>query len=367
MRKSLWLIVAVLVVVLAGLIIAKGQSVEPSKSLEIGVLLPLSSNFAWWGENIQQSIKAAQANGYGSNFKFVYADTKCNAKDAVSSLQSLMSLHPSMHIFIVGCDDDLKAVEPFLNNKTDLAFMVGLSDKSLYEKGFPTVNLAVKTESQATMAGKFAFEKLGVKDLGILVSTTGIGNTLNITLKNYFSSIGGRTTTETMKYNEPNPETSILKILQARPDAIYIENDIPNLSTTLKRLDQLGYKGHKILFYGAHVQALIDTAGSAAEGAYVPWAISDETNPARIRFLEAFKKNYSNDPFITAYFVYDGIILLDEANKACKGDARCIEEYFYDKSDFEGILGKVRYQLNGEVKRSFYYHQVKDGKFVEVK
>jgi len=315
---------------------------------------------------IRDSIAVAQSEGYAGDFEFIYQDTKCNTKDAVSGTQSLKALHPSMHMFIVGCDNDMKAMYPLLDARDDLTFMAGLSGADLYESGFPTINLAYRLEAEATEAAKFASERLGVKTLGIITDNGTFGGTLNDSATEYFNGVGGRTISEKIKYNEPSPETSVLKILAGKPDAVYMQNDIPAMSAILKRLNQMGYKGDRIAYYGGRDQSLIDTAGKAGEGLYVPWVVSDITNSTRQNFEAKFKETYGKDPFVTAYFVYDGLMLLDEAEKSCGTDVRCIEKYFYDKDDFVGTLGKVRYQPSGEVERDFYFQQIRDGKFVEV-
>lgn len=349
---------------IVGLIRRDSNNVAPVE--EIGVLMPFSQDFAWWGEAIQDSIELAHKDGYLKNSRFIYRDTKCNTKDAVSAIQSLKAVYPKMHIFIVGCDNDLKAMYRFLDRGKDLTFMVGLSEKTLYDD-FPTINLAYRLESEATAAAKFASEKLGVKTLGIIVSSTDFGRTLANTALSYFESIGGKTMGEELKYNEKNPETSVLKILGSKPDAVYLHNDIPGISAILKRLDQLGYKGHRIVYYGGRDQSLIETAGKAAEGVYVPWVVPGTPNPKRFKFEQDFKNIYGKEPFVTAYFVYDGLMLLDEAKASCGPNMACIRDYYYNKDNFEGTLGRVKYQPNGEVERSFHFEQIKDGRFVPVK
>jgi branched-chain amino acid transport system substrate-binding protein len=369
MKKTiLWVVIVLVVVGVIVLVSNKGQkSSNSNRSVKVGVLVPLSTDFAWWGEAILDSLKVAQANGYGKEFEFVSQDTKCNTKDAISGTQFLKAQHPDMHLFIVGCDNDLKAMIPMLDKEKDLAFMVGLSGASLYEPKFPIINLAYRLEDEATAAAKFAAEKLGVKNIGILVANTEFGGTLDINVSKYFNGVGGKAVSEQIKYNEPNPETSVLKIIQSKPDAVYIQNDIPAMAAILKRLIQLDYEGKRIVYYGGRDQSLIDGAGVAAEGVYVPWVISDQTSSVKQKFLETFKQLYNKDPFVTAYFVYDGLIILDQADKSCSGDVRCIENYFYNKDGFENTLGKVTYQPDGNVERSFYFQQVKDGKFVEIK
>lgn len=337
----------------------------PSGSLEIGVLMPFSESFAWWGDSIRDSIELSQKDGYMSGAHFVYADTKCDTKDAVSAMQSLKLTHPNMHLFIVGCDNDLKAMYAFMDPSKDLAFMAGLSDQSLYEDAVPTVNLAYRLEDEATAAAAFAASRLGAKTLGIMTDDNNFGGTLASTSAAYFRSIGGSSAVERMSYNEKDPGTSVLKVLAAHPDAIYLQNDIPGMSAILKRLAQLGYAGARIMYYGGRDQSLIETAGAAAEGAYVTTVMPSASTPKREAFERGFMAAYGTDPFITAYFIRDGMELLDAATRSCGADSRCIESYFYSATDFNGTLGPVRYEPNGEVRRAFLFQQIRDGKFVD--
>jgi branched-chain amino acid transport system substrate-binding protein len=366
-NKKVTIFVVFCIVIAIFILAFRNTSVSKNPKTHVGVLLPLSTDFAWWGEVIRNSIGSAQHNGYAKNIEFVFEDTKCNTKDAVSGTLSLKARYPDMHMFIVGCDNDLEAMIPILNKDKDLGFVAGLSSANLYSHDFPIINLAYRLETEGSLAAEFAYKKLGVKNIGIITDNGNFGGALANSAANYFSQNGGSATIERIKYNESNPETSILKIVQSKPDAIYIQNDIPTISTILKRLDQLGYTGKRLVYYGGRDQSLIDTAGVAAEGVYVPWPISDTTNTDRTKFITTFKNLFKKDPFITAYFVYDGIALLDEAQRKCSNNTKCIEDYFYAKKDFNGVLGNVHYQPEGKIDRDFYFEQIQDGKFVKVK
>ena len=154
-------------------------------------------------------------------------------------------------------------------------------------------------------------------------------------------------------------------IINQKPDAIYIHNDIPTIAAILKRLSQLGYKGPRIVTYAARDQSLIDAAGQAAEGMYVPWPISDKLSPKAQEFSDTYKKMFNKEAFVTSYFVYDGLTFLSEANKDCRGESKCIADYFFS-NNFTGILGSMKFKKDGQVQRDFHFEQIKHGKFVEV-
>jgi len=368
-KKALWGIVTLVVlIVLVGIVTSKKNNNSPAKeTVKVGVLLPLSGDFvAWWGETIKNGIIVAEANGLSKNIEFVYKDTQCNTKDAVSGTQSLKALYPTMHIFIVGCDNDLKAMLPILNKDTDLAFVAGLSGSDLYASHFPIINLSYRLEDEGKSTVNLLNLHPEVKTMGVIYGNNTFGQVVKDTIASQFNCAGCKTISEQIKLSEPDPKTSVLKLLQGKPDAIFIHNDIPTISAVLKDLDQFGYKGLRIVTYAGRDQSLIDTAGKASEGTYVSWVVSDQLNQVQKDFIDQYKKMFTKDPFVTSYFVYDGIALLGEANNVCGGDARCIEQYFYNKKDFNNVLGNVTFEPNGQVARSFFFEQIKGGEFVQV-
>jgi branched-chain amino acid transport system substrate-binding protein len=366
MKKYIWIAVLVVVVIIASVYMGEGKK-EGGSKIKVGVLLPLSGDFAWWGETAKNGIELAQKKGIANDFDFIYQDTKCNTKDAVSGTQSLKALNPSMHLFIVACDNDLKAMTPILDKNSDLAFVAGLSGPDLYESEFPIINLSYRLESEASTVSNFASKQLGLKKLGLILGNNTFGKVLGDSIPKDFANLGGSTVVEKIEINDLNVESAVLKIMQSKPDGIYIHNNNPSMAAVLKRLDQVGYRGPRIIVYSGRDQSLIDNAGKSAEGVYVPWVISDSKTDVQAKFATEYKNAFGKDPFVTSYFIYDGISLLDESNKKCNGDARCIENYFYGKSDFSGVLGNVLYKAGGQTERAFYFNQVKDGKFVEVR
>jgi ABC-type branched-subunit amino acid transport system substrate-binding protein len=363
MKKNMGICVVILICIGFAVLAKNNADTASHARVPVGVFMPFSTDWAWWGDTIRNTIKLAQSDGYARDFEFIYEDTKCDTKNAVSAVQSSKALYPTMHMFIVGCDNDLKAMTPLLDANKDLGFMAGLSAADLYETHFPIVNLAYRLENEGAATARFISEQLGVKTTGIIIDNGAFGKALGDSFSNYIESIGGETITEQLKWNQPNIETSVLKIIKDNPDAVYIQNDIPTLVAILKRLDQLNYRGKRILYYGGHDQGVIDGAGKSAEGTYVSSVVAD-MGPMGTAFKERYKGTYGKEPFVTAYFVYDGLVVLDKAYKACAGDVRCIETYFYNKVGFSGMLGDVIYKQNGEVGRTFYFERVRGGKFV---
>ncbi len=359
MKKNhlLFLLVGVIIIILL-----VAQKFEPKK--EVAVLLPLSSDFAWWGETIVNSIQIAQADGYLMDYNFKAQDTKCNGKDAVGAVQNVKATNKDLHLFIIGCDNDVQAILPFLDKERDLVFVVGLSGSNLYNNDYKIINLAHRLEDEAQVAADYAINNLKAKRAGIITDRGTFGRTLTESFTSSFSQADG-ILADTLEYNQRDINTTILKIVNFKPDVVYLQNDIPGITNIIKKLKAFNYNGDIITYYGGRDQQLISNLGGLAEGLISVWVTPTEKNQEYKKFLEQYVQKHGQSPFITAYFAYDGIKLLNQALSKCGYNASCIEDYFYSKKDFTGTLGQVQYLPKGEVKRNFSVEKVVNGVFVK--
>lgn len=365
------IIVSVGVVALIGFIIGSVSSGSvlgtQSESVKVGVLIPLSGTFPWWGENIKNGIMTAEAQGLTNGMEFVYVDTQCDPKSAVTGTQMLKAQYPDMHLFIVGCDSDLKAITPILDAEKDVAFVAGLSAADLYETDVRIVNLAYRLEVEAAAVAEYAVTELGAKKVGIIHGNNTFGTVLGASIPAELAKRGAVGVSEQIQINDTHPETAVLKILAENPDAIYIHNDIPTMAALVKRVRESGFTGPILATYAAHDQSFIDAAGTAGNGVIMPWPVSGKSNDAAQTFKEGYSVYAQGEVFVTAYFVYDGLMLLKDARTACGSDAQCIADYFFAEDSFEGTLGPVEYRAGGEVARTFDFQTVQNGTFVSVK
>ncbi len=330
---------------------------------EIAVLLPLSSDFAWWGETVVNSIKIAQTDGYLADYQFNSQDTKCNGKDAVGAVQNVKATNPDLHLFVVGCDNDVQAILPFLDKEKDLVFVVGLSGSNLYNNDFKIINLAHRLEDEAQTAADYAINNLHAKRASVITDNGTFGRTLADSFISVFKKTG-QVMSDNLSFNQVDINSSILKAVNFKPDVVYLQNDIPGLTNIIKKLKALNYRGNIVTYYGGHDQQLINNLGGLAEGLMSVWVTPAQKNQEYKKFSEQYVQRYGQSPFISAFFSYDGMKLLDRAVQSCHLDASCIKNYFYAQKDFIGTLGQVQYLPRGEVKRNFLVEKVVNGVFV---
>ncbi len=67
---------------------------------------------------------------------------------------------------------------------------------------------------------------------------------------------------------------------------------------------------------------------------------------------------------------YDSVYIIKNAIKKCGGDdSNCIKQYLYNMPEYSGIIGKYRFDSNGDLSRedSVVHKKIINGVGVEVK
>lgn len=340
---------------------------DDEKKLKIGVMLPLSGDFSYWGESQRRGIALAMENGLAGNLEFIFQDTQCTTNQGVNAAQLLRNTE-DIKVFLVACDNEVKAIAPSLDPQTNLIFISGLSGQELYDSPTPIINLSYTLENEGSTAASFIFKKLNKKTLGILVGNNSFGTILGDVIEREFATLGGNITAkERIAINEADPTAIAVKVFATNPEAIFIHNDINPTAIILKRLREYGYQGEIVTYYTNHDPAMIKVAGEAVEDVYFTWPSNEDARTQMYRDLTLqYREKYTSEPSPTTFFVYDGVRLLNAAQATCSGNTQCIEDFFYQQTDFDGVLGRVTYKAEGATHRRLYLDVVKNGQFVPV-
>ena len=93
-KKTIWTIVAIIVVIFVVWGISKNTQKAGGETIRIGVLLPLSGPVAYIGENMQKGFESAlsEINKNKNVFELIYEDNKNNPADAVTGAKKLVEL-----------------------------------------------------------------------------------------------------------------------------------------------------------------------------------------------------------------------------------------------------------------------------------
>ena len=196
----------------------------------------------------------------------------------------------------------------------------------------------------------------GVNDLYIISPNYQAGKDMVTGLKRYYK---GRIVEEI--YTKPGQQDYQAEITQLRsknPKAVWVFLPGGMGIQFLKQYDQAGLRGKLPLYTSFTVDEIsIPAVKDAAVGIYETryWS-PDLKNPANQRFVTDYKKKYGKLPVFYGAQSYDGIMLIDSAIRATKGNLKDTKALVaaMRKANFKSLRGPFTYNVNHNPIQNFY-------------
>jgi branched-chain amino acid transport system substrate-binding protein len=364
--KKVYAAIAVAIVLVLALVIVFRRTNETS----IGVVLPLSGSMAEYGENGRNGLTLASEemsrdNSCG-NIKLIYQDSGNTPPETVNAVRRLVDVDRVRYIIGGLTSSGVLAALPVAKERgvlffTPAASAPGIPDGQLVFRNWPS------DDALATMFGKAAFEKLGVKNVAILHVSNDYGKTNADAFSAAFKAAGGN-----------------VLMVHAFPQGT---TDFKNLITQVRSLQNLDklfiiaypdeYKG---LFQEIGIQKLnkggvlasdtfyspelLSQLGQLAEGTVVATAAKPgEDYEPRRRFIQAYKDRFKKEPGLVSDTAYDAYHIICRGIKETDGTPQAVAQWLHRLKDYQGAAGVLNFTETGDVKGDLALFQVVNGKF----
>ena len=203
--------------------------------------------------------------------------------------------------------------------------------------------------------GKFLQDN-GVNDLYVMAPNYQAGKDMVAGLKRYYK---GRIVEEVYtKLGQQDYQAEISQLRAKSPKAVFAFYPGGMGIQFLKQYDQAGLRGQLPLYTVYTVDEIsIPAVRDAAVGIYETryWS-PDLKNPANEKFVTDYKKKYGKLPVFYGAQSYDGIMLIDSAVRAVKGDLKNVDGMVkaMEKADFKSLRGPFQYNVNHHPIQNFY-------------
>jgi len=349
---------------------------EPKEEfIKIGAILPLTGSAAEIAEQHKMGIDLAVEKinaGGGINEKkleVIYEDDKNDPKITVSCFNKLVDIN-KVPVVITVMSGPSMAVYPLAEQKKVILFancghpeITILSDWVF--RNFPTS----KHEAQTMM--KFAANKLKIKNIAVLYINDAFGEAaLNIVrkeCKNYGINL---LITEPFEKDSSDFRTQITKVINKKPEAIYIYGYGKSNGFVVKQTREFGFKGYILGSYNFSVEPTKSIAAPSLEGTIftLPSFDPSSSNEKVINFVEEFEKKYGYNslPVWNSVIEYDAVIIIAKAIKNGGYSSEQIKRYLENLGDFECVAGRYSYLPGGEWMCELSIKKFKNGKIYEV-
>jgi branched-chain amino acid transport system substrate-binding protein len=342
----------------------------------VGSVTPLSGKLAVYGEGFQQAMLLAleevnAAGGInGKSMKILYEDNNSTAKDSVSAIQKLITVHKLPLIFGPAASSNFLAVCPIAQENKTILIGAESAAAEISKCGDYVFRVFPSDELQGKGASELALS-LGYREVVLTYINNDWGVGLGKVFKDNFLKGGGKIIDE-FSHDEGKTDyrSEILRIKKDNPKAAVNLTYIKEGATMLKQAYETGLKVQWLMGSASKSPKLVELAGESAEGIIGTYPTFSQETPQYKHFKEAWEKKYPGKKIpIFGEYNYDMVHLTAKALKTTKSmSAKDIRQALIQASKgYMGVTGDKSFDENGDVGAVYGKWTVKGGKIEDYK
>ncbi len=359
--KKIWISLVVLIVLAVAV---NGWVNRPatniSNEIHIGVIVPLSGQYAFLGESERNAILLAQKELHADNITFHFEDDAYDPKKAVSAYQNLKSLHNIDAVIVMGAPS-IQSIKP-LTDKDNIP-LLGMGVTLVYEKD-SVFQLMPSGDTLNVELGKIYGKT--AKKIAIAHSNADL---FQLSAARFKDGLGAAVQTEDFILPSSNDyRTMVQKIVAANPDAVTVFLPKDDGIKFLKALRVQDRAGQIKIVCDFQTEIAVKEYTEAIGAERLEGCISTNlANTAADEFKRSYKSAYGSDPQITADFAYDAVGLIQSL--ASKPTNVWIDELASPAFKFKGnASGDIFFSADGtRIDLPPTVHIYKSGEFVDYK
>jgi len=363
--------------------------IAPGDPIKVAVVTDLTGPIAELGLDIAQGaqVAAAEVNEAGGiqgfEVELVIEDDRCSGDEGTLVANRIVSDpqivavvgHACSGATIAGSDVYEDARIPMVSPSATATLVTA--------RGLDVMNrVAFSDGAQGTVDANYLYKVLGVRKLALLHDNDAYGLGLAEVVRDTFTELGGEVVGfEGINVDDQDYRSVLTPLAAAQPDAIFFGGYKEQAILLVTQMQDVGL-GDAIFFSddGVFVDAFIDGAGEAAEGAYTSFVqeaeVSAEANEA---FDEKYEEMFGTRPeeqgpfhahaYDSAKIIFNAIEAVAELDDAGNLviDREALIKAVRTTADYEGLTGTLTCQENGDCGAgSIGINVVEDGEWVPV-
>ena len=331
------------------------DSTSGGDTIKIGYVSALSGDTALWGQaglnGMNLTLKDINANGgvLGKQIEIIGLDGKGEAADSVSAYKKLVDEYgvcavvgtnfSSCNIPIAAVADELKV--PVIATAASNELVTVDENGNLHPYSF---RLCFIDSYQGTVAGKYAFEKLGFKKAAIITDisdaySSGVGKYM----KESFVAAGGEIVAEETAQSSDNDfRAQLTKIAKAQPDVLFVPWIYQKVGLISKQAKEVGITCALFGADGWDSNELVDLSGNTLDGSYYVSRIGFNS-PDAAAYGEKYVNEYKIDLEAECLYGNDGLLwIVDAIQRAGSADPVAVRDALEATDTFTGLLGTMK-------------------------
>ncbi len=337
-------------------------------AIKVGVIAPLSGPAAELGIQIKNGIELSKPD-LKSNLKFIFEDSQCFAKDAVSAAKKLSSIDKVSVIIGPLCSPPFLSVAKILNDAqiTFIHSSSGTQSTNLEKGNYGIEGTATVMEENLYLA-KYV-KSLGHNTAAIIHFEQEWATAHAKAFADSFIGAGGKIIAKEVFTNpgETDFRSSILKIKTSKPEAIFISAYNGITGSIVKQLRNSGIKTDIFSQYDIEDLTFLKSAGEAANGIRYTYPFDNTNLSAKaLNFQKLYLEKYKLKPSFYPYNGYDIALLVDKSIQKCGANSKCIYSQIINTKNVNSLTGLLSFNKHGTISRKFIIKEIRNMNFYKV-
>lgn len=338
--------------------------------IKIGTAGPFTGDQTRIGQDMKNGVELAVAEWnakggvLGKKIVLLSEDDRHDPKEAVAVANKLVS---SGVVGVIGHLNSscTKPASRIYNEKSVPMITPASTNPEITKQGYNNVfRTCGRDDQQGTELAKFVVDVLKKKRVAVLHDKTTYGQGLSEELKKSAGNKIEVVVYEGVTQGDQDFKPVLTKVKSSNPDLIFFGGMHTEGGLIIKQAKELGIKAPVIGGDGLYGSTLLEVAGPAAEGSYMAFF----TPTAETEIGRNFVKNYTakyGEIETYAPYAYDAAnILLKAIAESKTTDGKKLIDAIR-KMKYEGAVGTIEYDENGDIKKAGYaIYTVKDKKFI---
>ena len=350
MNKKTTAGILVVIIIIIGLVCLNkntNTSQVNKNNIKVGVIVPLTGDFAVIGEEVKNGVDLAvtELQLKGLNITAVYEDDKFDPKEAVSAANKLITVD-KVNIAMLFSVEEARPIVSIFNNSRIPLVAAWDSNMFLKDAGPYVFSNGFSTEKAGEIMADYAFNTLNLKKVAVLSHVDAWSEIISKSFEDQFKKNGGSIVySDSVQVGTTDFRLQISKIKAAKPDGVYFPL-IPFDSVSFIKQAKENSLNVAILSGDALIQDVIDATGKSSDGIYYTNAYSEST-----KLGSAYKAKYGKDPYALVYAAsgYDALIKIGES-LGSSNDIKSALDKAFGPSRSADRVEKI-YQVNGGVSK----------------
>ncbi|MEU8302176.1 branched-chain amino acid ABC transporter substrate-binding protein [Actinomadura sp. NPDC048955] len=319
-------------------------------------------------QGAQLAIEQYNATNPKVKIKFKTYDSQGKPEQATTLAQGAIKNDKIAGLIGPAFSGESQSVAPILEEAKVPSVSPSATNITLGEKGWKFWHRVVADDAvQSDGAANFLVNSVKAKKIFTVSDNQDYGKGLADAIGKAAGAKGVQTQTDAVDDKATDYSSTVNKINQFKPDAVYFGGYYAVAGRLFKQLREAGYKGKMMSGDGSLATGLIEGAGQEnAQGALLSCGClidaEGKTNPKAKKFADDYKAKFNSEVAIYSTEGFDAATAFIEAVKAGKTEPEDINN-FLKTEDIQGVGKQIKFAENGELAaKDIFIYEVKDNK-----